>query len=197
MGKKVLIIIDAQNDFINGSLAVKGAETQMKSLVKHLLENGSSYSSIITTMDSHPPKHVSFVDNGGIWPSHCVMNTEGWKLYSEIYDAITALGSQGVQSNVVYKGLSPDKEEYSAVDDEYNMSVINTICEDADEIDICGIMSEYCVYETVKGLCNAQTNNPYNNRINLLWDYIATADNHVKLKQLAEEKGIMSQNFSE
>lgn len=32
---------------------------------------------VVTTQDWHPSNHVSFVEFGGSWPSHCVANTHG------------------------------------------------------------------------------------------------------------------------
>lgn len=181
--KKVLIIVDPQVDFISGSMAVKGADECMDGLVDEL-KNWTKYDTIIITMDSHPEHHMSFIEHGGIWPPHCVMLTEGWEIYKPLSEFIN---SNKTEIRIVYKGTDPSKEEYSGVDDEMNRMTIDEICKDADRIDIAGIMSEYCVHDTVKGLCEMDSDRPYKRRINLLYDYIATADNHSKLHKLAVE----------
>ena len=39
---------------------------------------------IIFTRDWHPPDHSSFKSQGGIWPPHCVQNTDGAKFHSDL-----------------------------------------------------------------------------------------------------------------
>ena len=50
--KKVLVIVDPQNDFITGSLAVEGAKEKMEKLTEYLSDN--LYNEVMITMDSHP-----------------------------------------------------------------------------------------------------------------------------------------------
>ena len=80
--KKVLVIVDPQNDFITGSLAVKTASEKMNALVEHLWE--TKYDAIFVTLDSHPENHCSFECNGGQWPVHCVPMYEGWDVPEDL-----------------------------------------------------------------------------------------------------------------
>lgn len=182
--KKVLLLIDPQYDFIEGSLAVKGAKKQMDDLAEWLKEHADDYERIIVSLDSHPHDHVSFVENGGEWPVHCVMFTPGWRIHKSLNEVL------GLRYHKVFKGTNPDKEEYSAVDQLDNRNIIDGLCGDADVIDVAGIMSEYCVHDTVKGMCDIKSPKPYGERINLLLKFIATADNNEKLLRLAKEKGL-------
>ena len=198
MSKNVLIIVDPQNDFISGSLAVKDADKVMDGLVSKLRRNKREYTSIIITMDSHPKDHISFESQGGQWPEHCVMLTEGWNMYPPLEEYKRENPDQ-IVINTVYKGTDPQREEYSAVDNDMNKDIVNGICGDADRIDVCGIMSEYCVLDTVKGLCDMKPtdgNKPYGERINILFDYTATADNHKKLIDFVVQKKILCSGTS-
>ena len=62
---KILLVIDAQYDFINGSLAVNGAEEKMSKLADFINKNGSKYKMIILTADWQSVNHMSFIVNGG------------------------------------------------------------------------------------------------------------------------------------
>lgn len=74
MGKNILLIADMQNDFINGSLSVEGANTAVDNLIDYLnKEECNKYEWIIATLDQHPYNHISFNE----WPRHCVKNTSG------------------------------------------------------------------------------------------------------------------------
>ena len=104
--KKILLIIDPQNDFITGSLAVEGAKAKMKALNKYIKNN--DYEFIAVTQDSHPKNHCSFEINGGIWPIHCVIGSKGWKIPIYLHQTLTKK-----LADFYLKGLDPNVEEYS------------------------------------------------------------------------------------
>ena len=60
MMKKILLIVDAQYDFINGSLPVGGAEERMNALANFVREHDGDYDLKIATADWHPRSHCSF-----------------------------------------------------------------------------------------------------------------------------------------
>lgn len=183
---KILLVIDCQNDFITGSLAVQGAEDIAKRLTTYIERNWSNYSAIVYTLDSHPYNHCSFVEQGGQWPTHCIMLSEGWMLYPDLRELIENINLQGGFAVPIYKGMSPNQEEYSAIANKENIDIFKAYS-DGKEIDVCGIMSEYCVHDTVEAICKLKTNPTvptYDQRVRLLTDLIVTTDNHAKLKTL-------------
>lgn len=69
-----LLIVDVQNDFINGSLALKhcpAAEDgyEVISTINEILHQ-KLFNHIVYTLDWHPPDHCSFVDNVHKYPVH-------------------------------------------------------------------------------------------------------------------------------
>lgn len=79
---RMLIIVDPQIDFTTGSLATANGPAAMERLAK-AIDNGAwkDYNWIIVTQDAHPANHCSFVAQGGVFPPHCVQNTEGPLLF--------------------------------------------------------------------------------------------------------------------
>lgn len=62
--KKVLIIVDPQNDFIEGgSLAVDGAKKAMDNLVAHINNHSSEYDKIFVSLDTHNATNLGFKEN--------------------------------------------------------------------------------------------------------------------------------------
>ena len=104
--KQLLLIVDPQNDFINGSLAVAEAEAKMQALASYIATNAERYQAIFVTMDSHPANHCSFADNGGIWPPHCVLHTPGWDTPAYLDEALAQ--SQAIVLRY-YKGTDAAK----------------------------------------------------------------------------------------
>lgn len=188
---KTLILVNCQKDFVNGVVPINGASSCMERLTEYLQEHGADYDAIIAVLDSHPPTHSSFKREGGEWPSHCVMFTDGWNLCPNIEYQLNNLAvSSGVIVNKIYKGLDPTKEEYSAIEDEQNKYVFNEFCKNAAQIDIAGLSGEYSLYYTVKDLIELDKRGAYKEKMCLLYDYIADNDQHNKLKKLERYKGI-------
>ncbi|MFA6856898.1 MAG: isochorismatase family protein [Treponema sp.] len=139
--KTCLVIVDCQNDFVEGgSLAVSGGEQACRA-INGLLQD-SRYDVIVVTEDFHPVKHCSFLNNGGTWPVHCVQNTHGAYLHEKISSGIGSVLQRGdpVSISVVHKGMDPQKEEYGA----------SVTVEGIEQFDIVGIALDYCVLETAK-----------------------------------------------
>ena len=104
---KVLAIIDAQKDFINGSMGV-GLDkwNPAKAEILKLIEK-ENYDGFIYTQDWHPENHCSFKEQNGPWPSHCVANSEGAKIDFDLS------GMQGsLTTKIIRKGRDENKEEY-------------------------------------------------------------------------------------
>jgi nicotinamidase/pyrazinamidase len=64
MKKKVLLIIDPQNDFIEGgSLEVKGGKRALDNLTSHLEKHAQDYDKILVSLDTHNLTNLGFPDN--------------------------------------------------------------------------------------------------------------------------------------
>lgn len=194
--KNILLIVDPQNDFITGSLAVEGAKEKMMKLADYINGDHPSYDYVCVTMDTHPTDHCSFKENGGIWPAHCVYDTNGWNLPEYLNEALE-------NANFVscyHKGTEVDKEEYSIFDNERNGFMLRTQIKELARqedvyVDVCGIAGDYCVLETIKGL-RKFIGDDY---IKILWDYTASIDGGIKLFDYAKlnEINIVSELIKE
>jgi len=80
----VLIIVDYQNDFITGSMVLPNAEQLLKPLNQAISIAEKQGMLIIFTRDWHSKDHLSFIENGGKWPQHCIANTFGSELHKEL-----------------------------------------------------------------------------------------------------------------
>jgi len=92
---KALIVVDMQNDFITGSLAVPGASQIIQPIVNLINLFVDEWKSdpersetmgvpIYYSLDWHSPDHPSFEPFGGTWPVHCVAGSVGAALTPHI-----------------------------------------------------------------------------------------------------------------
>ncbi len=193
---RLLIIVDPQVDFTTGSLATKNGPAAMDYLAKALNEGAwKNYGWIIVTQDAHPKNHCSFVEQGGVFPPHCVEGTEGMKVYPALQEVLTNIMSNVPNIHYMFKGNLPDKEEFSIFQNEQSGEKLRRTIDEFEHfegIDICGIATDYCVYETTKDLIAFYPANKVRIVTNCL---AAVDDNDTKLADLMKENGIESIKF--
>ncbi len=146
---RMLLIVDPQVDFINGTLPVPGAEEAMNQLAQYVAQHDGDYAVKVVTSDWHPYGHCSFVPNGGQWPAHCVQHTVGAAIWPALVEPLYA--TQG-DVHILRKGTSPTHEEYSVFGNADLRTEFSNLMEHyaIDQIDICGIAGDICVLYTLK-----------------------------------------------
>ena len=191
----LLIIVDPQIDFTTGSLATKNGPAAMDYLAK-ALEQGAwkNYSWIIVTQDAHPANHCSFVEQGGVFPPHCVQGTEGMNVYPALQEVLNSIFQNNPEIHYMQKGDLAGKEEFSIFQNEKSSIKLTETIEDMgfEGIDICGIATDYCVYETTKDLMEFYPAKQIRIVTNCL---AAVDDNDTKLADLMKENGIEGIEF--
>ncbi len=192
MYDKFLIIVDPQNDFIEGgSLPVSGARSAMQQLAEYVRNHAAEYSTIFVTQDAHPENHCSFTANGGIWPVHCVKASSGFEVFKQLQEALSA------SDNVEYcqKGTDSAVEQYSIFS--YNggqitnpdgRKIISAIEKaSSPTIVVCGIAGDVCVMNTLNDLVQIRKSAE---GISVAANFTASIDGGEKLNAFCKEKNI-------
>lgn len=192
---RLLIIVDPQVDFTTGSLATKNGPAAMDYLAKALKDGAwKNYGWIVVTQDYHPANHLSFVEQGGDFPPHCVQNTEGQKVYPALQTVLNEIMPNSPNIHYMFKGDLPDKEEFSIFQNAQSGEKLRNVIgqEKFEGIDICGIATDYCVYETTKDLMAFYPAN----QIRIVTNCLAAVDeSDTKLADLMKENGIKGIEF--
>lgn len=88
--KKLLIVVDMQNDFISGAL---GSEEAV-AIVPNVVEKIKNWDGdIICTQDTHGPDYMETREGKYLPVEHCVDGTEGHRLSKEVFDALLEQGN--------------------------------------------------------------------------------------------------------
>lgn len=84
--RKILIVVDMQNDFIDAALGTKEAV----SIVEAVKEKIWSYpaENVIATMDTHGENYLKTQEGQNLPVVHCVKDTEGWQIRPEIAELL-------------------------------------------------------------------------------------------------------------
>ncbi len=145
---KMLLTVDPQIDFINGTLPVPGAADAMNLLAGYIADCDGRYACKIVTADCHPFSHCSFTPQGGEWPRHCVADTVGAAIWPALVDPLNLTAGETV---TLHKGMLHDKEEYSIFANPEAAEAIRLLIAKygITEIDLCGIAGDICVLNTL------------------------------------------------
>ncbi len=145
-----LIVVDLQNDFCpGGTLAVPEGDQIIPTVQRWIRRFQDQGCPIIFTQDAHPAHHISFTEQGGPWPPHCVQGTPGADLHPDLTIPLDAI--------YVEKGFLPDVDAYSGFEGMVkNSDGIRTEASlqqllDSREIRtiyLAGLATDYCVKAT-------------------------------------------------
>ena len=79
--QKILVVVDMQNDFIDGALGTKEAAAIVPKVEKKIREfEGKVY----FTRDTHEEDYMETLEGHNLPVPHCIRDTEGWQIRSEL-----------------------------------------------------------------------------------------------------------------
>ena len=82
--KKTLIVIDMQNDFIDGALGTPEAQAIVPNVKKKIEEYEARGDEIIFTRDTHFDNYLNTNEGKNLPVEHCIENTNGWNVIKEL-----------------------------------------------------------------------------------------------------------------
>lgn len=126
--KKILVVVDMQNDFINGSLGTSEAENIVDNVVKKINEYNSE--NIYVTRDTHTEDYLNTNEGRHLPVIHCIKNSKGWQLNEKIETA--------TEGAVVI-----DKTTFASVELADLLKAENN--KEALEIELVGLCTDICV----------------------------------------------------
>ena len=147
--KRILLLIDCQFDFVSpqGALYVNNAREAMDNLAKYILSCNDKYNQIVATLDWHPMTHMSFKENGGAWPAHCVQYSMGASFDSAILQA-----AKEANRDILFltKGTNEDREEYSVFRNIRSKEILSSLLDGTQcTVDVAGVALDFCVKDTL------------------------------------------------
>ncbi len=134
---KLLVVVDMQNDFIDGSLGSETAQAIVPNVVKKIADAKNNHEIIIATQDTHYSDYLNTLEGKNLPIKHCIANSDGWQINDLIYNQLNTY----------------DKVKYIAKPTFGSYALMNYIkalqeIYDTDKeliIDIIGLMLNICV----------------------------------------------------
>lgn len=129
--KKLLIVVDYQNDFVSGSLGFEGAE-KLEGPIGEKIEAYHALGDdgqVIFTMDTHDRHYMDTQEGKHLPVEHCMEGEDGWQLYGSIAklkdqrDLVFSKPTFGSYELCEY--LRKHKDEYESIE---FAGVVTNIC---------------------------------------------------------------------
>ena len=147
--RTALLVVDVQNDFADpaGSLYVEGGEQIVPAVNVEVGTARSREALVIYTQDWHPEHTPHFQRDGGIWPVHCVQDSEGAAFHPDLVVADHQVVRKGHDGRDGYSGFSVRDPISGERGDTMLHEMLKT--SGIERLVICGLATDYCVVETV------------------------------------------------
>ncbi len=129
---KLLVVVDYQNDFVDGSLGFPGAEKLDEGIAAKVMNHDGP---VIYTLDTHPDNYLDTREGRALPVDHCIKGTEGWEVFGKTKKALAQVGAKGLEKRSF--GLSP--QELAVLKDEFFTN------ECFAEIELVGLVTNICV----------------------------------------------------
>ena len=132
---KVLVVVDMQNDFIDGALGTPEAQAIVPKVCGLI---GRDYDTVCYTMDTHDQFYLDTHEGKMLPIEHCIYNTKGWFVEPHVWVALDRCidGSYRVQQHIKVDrfGSTTLAEAFKGVAEVESVS-----------FDICGVCTDICV----------------------------------------------------
>ena len=142
--RNALLVVDLQNDFVEGgALPVPGGTQVVAHVARHVRHFRSEYAFVVATRDLHedPPDHFSDQpDYINTWPPHGIKGTAGAVLCTPISNLVR----EKIIQAVLDKGRHAAALSAFEAQDPRGHLLVDVLREQrVDHIDICGFITEY------------------------------------------------------
>lgn len=134
---KVLVVIDAQVDFITGALRNEEAIKAVPNIVKKINDFDGDY--ILVTMDTHDENYLESKEGKKLPVKHCVKGTKGWQLQEDIKKALIEHDAKEGKNVMFFQKPtfgSTSMAEFIELDEAFEGEL---------DIEIIGFVSSICV----------------------------------------------------
>ena len=130
MKKKVLLVIDMQNDFLTGALANEEGQKIIGAVKARIEECKEEGYEILFTRDTHGENYMETQEGEKLPVPHCIEGSEGWQITDEL---LPYTDSRNVLDKPSFGSLELPRKIMTRVNDE------------PVEIELCGVCTDICV----------------------------------------------------
>ena len=123
--RKAIVVVDMQNDFIDGALGTKEAQEMLPRMVDKLTAARAEGTALIFTMDTHGADYLETQEGKRLPVEHSIRGTAGWEIAPALQPFVRA-------ATVIEKPT-------------FGATTLPATLADYDEIELVGLCTDICV----------------------------------------------------
>ena len=128
--KKILLVIDMQNDFIDGALGTPEAVAIVENVKAKILSYPKE--NVFATRDTHTDLYMDTQEGRNLPVPHCIRGTKGWEIRPDI-------------AELIYSDHIIDKPTFGSTQLAKLMEILEHREEEGIEIELIGLCTDICV----------------------------------------------------
>ena len=143
--RKILVVIDMQNDFVNGVLGTPEAQAIVPKVVEKIKDK--TYDLLILTQDTHLDDYEEYREGRYLPVRHCVPNTWGYEIVDDVSEVLIRANPLGIimdKFNFALEGNLWEEIVNTLNDFLYMYVPLGYQGEDL-EFEFCGVATNICV----------------------------------------------------
>ncbi len=124
--KKAIVVVDMQNDFVDGALGTAEAQAMLPRMVEKLTAARAAGTALVFTMDTHGADYLTTQEGEHLPVPHCIRDTAGW---------------------AIVEALRPFADAAAAVIEKptFGATALPAALADYDAIEFVGLCTDICV----------------------------------------------------
>ena len=153
---KVLIVVDMQKDFVDGSLGTKEAQAIVPLVAETIEQMADPNTVVIFTKDTHYPDYMGTQEGKNLPVPHCIKGTPGHSIVDEVFTAYSCkdfLDPWEVYPLAETNPLRVEKPTFGSIDLQ-NILVTMNETNPIEEVTLMGLCTGICVMSNAI-LCKA------------------------------------------
>ena len=129
--ERILVVVDMQNDFVDGSLGTKEAQAIIENVVREIADE--RYTKIYVTKDTHFNDYLSTNEGKKLPVEHCIRLSHGWQINDKVAEALEKRAD-----------ITKEFEKYTFGSTEL-ADAINKIKNRVESVTLIGLCTDICV----------------------------------------------------
>lgn len=144
---KVLIVVDMQKDFVDGSLGTKEAQAIVPLVAETIKQMASPNTVCIFTKDTHDVDYLSTLEGKNLPVPHCIKGTAGHSIVDEVFEAYCCKDFRDPWEVYPVANTNPlkvEKPTFGSIDLQ-NILINMDAVDEIEEITLMGLCTGICV----------------------------------------------------
>ena len=143
---KVLVVVDMQYDFIDGSLGSAEAQAIVPRVVEKLNCIDKSNTLVLFTKDTHYKNYLDTFEGKMLPVKHCIENTHGWSIHKDISNVVDKTEGMMHFSSFKIKHSRIYKNTFGS---DYLRDFLLAYKDQIEEVEFVGLCTDICVISNV------------------------------------------------